>query len=137
MSSTSVPFCLVLYISLSHLSPPLPCLSLAFCLLLFHIVFFVILVSLTTGTEMVLEAQRCRGGYSPVVHVKAAVFPISPRVPEFFFLFSPPLCVCPRLLLSSQYRCHHVQQLCLSTPLHRPSHRGLFRAPINHFSLTD
>lgn len=62
-----------------------------------------------------------------------------PSAPEclFFLPFSPPLCVCPRLLLCSQYRCHHVQQPCLSTRLHRPSRRGLFRAPINHFSLTD
>lgn len=83
MFYTSVPLCLLFFFSLRHLSPPLPCLCLAFCLLLFHFVIFVILVSLTVGTEMVLEAQQTWGGYSPVVHVKAAVFPISPRLPVF------------------------------------------------------
>lgn len=90
----SVTPSLVLYLSASHLCPPFPCLSFTLHLILFLFLFHAILFSLPTGSVMVLEAQQTRGERSPVVHVKAAAFPISPRVS----VFPSSLCVCPSVV---------------------------------------
>lgn len=73
---------------------PRPCVRLAFYLILSLYLFFVIPLSLTTGTEIVLEAQLTQGGYSPVVHVKAAVFPFSSSVSSHPGLSLPVLASC-------------------------------------------
>lgn len=133
MFSISVLFCPFLS-DLPHSVPPLPmhfslldsCLS---CLISSLLYIFDFLVSLTTGTEMVLETQRSWGGCSPVVHGRAAAFPISPRVLLFFL----PPCATVLAFSYSHYHCHNVQQPCI----YHPSHRGLLRALINHFSLSD
>lgn len=75
-----------------HPSPVSPSLSTSF---LFLFLFYAILFSLPTGSVMVLETQQTRGERSPVVHVKAAAFPISPRVS----VFRSSLCVCPSVAL--------------------------------------
>lgn len=74
-----------------HPSPVSPSLSTSF----YFFLFYAILFSLPTDSVMVLEAQQTRGERSPVVHVKAAAFPISPRVS----VFPSSLCVCPSVAL--------------------------------------
>lgn len=113
-----LPFSLPLSVPTS-LQPSMPhFLSLALLLCI-----FVILVCLTTGTQMALEDQQAQGGSSPALHIKAEVYPISPRVHA-----SPPLCG-PCLLLPSQQR-------CLSAGLHCPTQRRLFRLVENSGQFT-
>lgn len=73
--------CLFLYSSLSHLSPPLPCLCHTYCLMLPHFVLFCYSSMSDHWHRNGTWGSADPRWYSPVVHVKAAVFPISPRVP--------------------------------------------------------
>lgn len=84
--------------------------------------FFSFLLSLsvtyTSGSVIVLEPPQTWDGYISVL----CVFSISPTVAIFF----------PHRLSVD-----HVPQPCWSSHLHHPAPKGLFRSPINHFSLAD
>lgn len=84
----SLPSLSVFLSVLTSLHPPRSMSRIVSLILSLRLVF-VILMRLTTCTEMVLEAQRTQGGSSSAVHVKAAAFPLSPRVTDFSFFFFP------------------------------------------------